>query len=224
MVGVCFDMDGVLVDSEDHWVEREREDLFAWLVPDDRVPVGEITGMHYGEIYEYLAEHYAVDADWETYDAWFQETAREIYLEEVELLPGTHALFDELHRRDATIAIVSSSPRDWIALVVDRFDLTGDLEAVVSAEDVDGPGKPAPGIYEHAADVLGEDPSDCVAVEDSEHGIAAAVEAGMACVAYDIDAHDDFDLSGADVVARDPEGLAEAVIELVEARGGRVDP
>jgi beta-phosphoglucomutase-like phosphatase (HAD superfamily) len=67
-------------------------------------------------------------------------------------------------------------------MVCDRFDLR--FDAVVSAEEVDGPGKPEPHVYHHAADELGVSSIDCVAVEDSVPGVQSATAAGMTCVAY----------------------------------------
>jgi beta-phosphoglucomutase-like phosphatase (HAD superfamily) len=52
------------------------------------------------------------------------------------------------------------------------------FETVVSAQDV-ARGKPAPDIFLHTAQQLGVDPADCVVIEDSAAGVAAARAAGM---------------------------------------------
>ncbi|WP_257299484.1 HAD family phosphatase [Haloarchaeobius sp. FL176] len=209
---VLFDMDGVLVDSEHYWVEREERDILPWAVPDATVEPSEITGMNYREIHDYLVEHYDVAVAKEEWVARFDETAAEIYAEHAALLPG-FADWLPAARGDVPVAVVSSSPHHWIDLVRERFDLA--FDARVSAEDIDGPGKPAPDIYEYAADVVDLAPDRCVAVEDSEHGIASAVAAGCTCVGYVSGADDSLDHSAADHVVDSPEELLATVDELL---------
>jgi len=208
---VLFDMDGVLVDSERHWVPAEREEILPAAVAGDPPAVGEITGMNYREIYDYVAEHYDATLDREAFLELYEETARKIYGEQVSLLPGLPDLLDDLATAGVQTAVVSSSPHDWIDRVLDRFDLDDRFDAVVSAEDLDAPGKPAPRIYEHAAGRLGVDPAESLAVEDSEHGVASAVAAGATVVGYRSGADDDLNLSGADVVVENPETLVRTI-------------
>jgi len=209
MTAVLFDMDGVLVDSEDYWVEREREEIFPEVVDDGPVQPAEIAGMNYREIYDYLAEHYAVTVGRETFLGLFDRTAREIYTEHAALLPGVKPLLSDLHAAGHRTAIVSSSPPDWIDLVVDRFALD-EFDAVVSAETVDR-GKPAPDVYERAAATLGVAPAECLAAEDSEHGVEAAVGAGMTVIGYRSGADESVDLSAAAVVVETPAALRDEI-------------
>jgi beta-phosphoglucomutase-like phosphatase (HAD superfamily) len=62
--------------------------------------------------------------------------------------------------------------------LLDRFG-----DRIFSGEDVEH-GKPAPDLFLHAADVMGVEPSRCVVIEDSRHGVAAARAAGMHVFAY----------------------------------------
>ena len=216
MRAVLFDMDGVLVDSEDYWVAYERDELLPEVVPHTDVDVAEVTGMNYREIYDFLESEYGTALSREAYLERFEEFARELYTERVSLLAGVHDLRDELAKRGVAVAIVSSSPHHWIELVLERFDLAGDFDAVVSADDIDGKSKPEPDVFEHAAAELEVPPEACIAVEDSEHGVESAARAGTTTVAYRIDAHDDLDLSAADVVVDSPAELRETVLELVD--------
>jgi len=213
MDAVCFDMDGVLVDSEDYWHPYEREQLLP-LVGLEDLDLDEITGMNYREIYDYLAATYEVETDRREFLGWYEETATAIYGEEVRLLDGADELLADLRERGVTLALVSSSPHDWIDVVLDRFGL--DFDAVVSADAFDGPGKPEPGVYEHAADRVGADPADVVAVEDSVHGIESAGRAGMHVVGFRHGAADETDRTGADYVADSPTDLREHLLARVE--------
>src|SRR4051795_1081707 len=99
----------------------------------------------------------------------------------VQPMPGVVALIDALLERGVPIGLATNSGREFAtralraANVYDRFD------AVVSAEDVERP-KPAPDVYLAAAAALGADPARCVALEDSETGVAAARAAGMTVI------------------------------------------
>jgi HAD superfamily hydrolase (TIGR01509 family) len=213
MDAVCFDMDGVLVDSEDYWIPRERADLLPELLPEDDIDIAEITGMNYRDIYDYLAANYEVAASKSDFLSWYDETAESIYGEDVDVLPGARSLLARLDDRGTSVALVSSSPPHWIETVVDRFDLS--FDEIVSADAVDVPGKPAPDIYEHATDLLGVPPEDAIAVEDSGHGIEAASRAGMHVVGFRHGDADDTDLSGADVVAPAASDLREHLLAQV---------
>jgi len=210
---VLFDMDGVLVDSERYWVRREREAILPATVEGEAPEISEITGLNYRDIYEHVAAEYEVAVDRERFLELYDEAAAEVYGEQVRPLPGLDDLLGALSDAGVPAAIVSSSPHDWIDRVVERFDLGDAFAAVVSAEDLDGPGKPAPDVYEHAAARVGADPDACVAVEDSAHGVASASAAGATVVGYRSESDDSADLSAADAVAATPADLAAAVRE-----------
>lgn len=212
---VLFDMDGVIVDSEDYWVEREREELLPAVV-EEEIPVSEITGMNYKEIYAFLDSNYTTRVSREEFVERFEAIAAEIYTERAELMAGFRELLADLDEREITTAIVSSSPPDWISLVTERFRLEG-FDAIVSAEDIDGPGKPAPAIYEHAARELGVSPEECIVVEDSAHGVESAAAAGAYTIAYETSTNDDHDHSAADERVSGPEALRERLLALCDA-------
>ena len=208
---VLFDMDGVIVDSERYWVPTEREEIFPDVVADG-TPTDETTGMNFRESYDYLDEHYETTVEKDEFVERYEDAARDIYGEKVELMDGFRELVADLRAADRRIALVSSSPPDWIERMLDRFDLHDAFDEVISAEQIPGEGKPAPDIYEYAAGELGVEPEDCVAVEDSENGVAAARAAGMAVVGYRNKSEETLDLSEADAVAESPEELREELL------------
>ena len=202
---VLFDMDGVIVDSERYWAEYEEERILPAAEVSGLDP-GEITGMNYKEIAEYLTENYDAAVGTDELQAIYEECAAELYTERADLMDGFRDLCGTLRDRGIRLAIVTSSPPEWIEMVRDRFDLTG-FDATVSAEEIDGPGKPEPHIYRHAAEAVGVDPADCVAVEDSTNGVASATAAGTACIGYRGGSDRTLDLSAADVVVDGPQEL-----------------
>jgi HAD superfamily hydrolase (TIGR01549 family) len=80
--------------------------------------------------------------------------------------------------RETRVALASGSNHEVIAAVLAMRGLRPHFEKVVSAQDV-AKGKPAPDIFLHTATLLGVPPADCVVIEDSAAGVAAARAAGM---------------------------------------------
>ena len=85
------------------------------------------------------------------------------------------------------MAIASSSPMEVIRAAVDRLDavrpgLKGWFHETLSAE-AEIRGKPFPDVYLSAAGKLGVEPGDCIAFEDSVHGLRSSHAAGMHCIA-----------------------------------------
>ena len=206
-------MDGVVVDSERYWDEIKPEILDAALVSAEVSP-DEVTGMNVLDQYDHLSERFEVRVSREEYFDLYDEHAETVYTERSELMDGFRDLLDALDDRGAAVALVSSSFPHWIEMVLERFDLGDAFDEVVSAEDLDAASKPEPDIFLHAADRLGIDPERCVVVEDSEHGVEAARNAGMRCVGYRTDVNGGQDLSRADEVVEGPGELREAVLSL----------
>lgn len=182
--GICFDMDGVLVQSEDHWVSIQRERILPTVAPDDDIPLSAITGRDYTEVYPDLDAEYDLAVSREEYERLFAEAGREIYRDHATMLDGVDDLLMALRDAGIPLALTTSAPWDWIDVIEERFGLLHHFDTAVSAQDVDGPGKPAPDIYERGAAELGHDPADCWAVEDSVAGARAAVAAGMTTVGF----------------------------------------
>ena len=98
--------------------------------------------------------------------------------------PGVRRLAQEAHDHGWTLAVCSTSALASVQAVLDTVmgtELSAKF-AGVFAGDVVTAKKPAPDIYNHAADTLGLSHRDCVVVEDSRNGLQAATAAGMRCV------------------------------------------
>ena len=214
---ILFDMDGVIVDSEVYWHELEQRRILPEALGNDHPDPDETTGMNFREIYDYLDANYEVRVERSEFLSLYERTAREIYTQKASLMAGFRELCAELREAGVTIGVVSSSPHEWISLVTDRFDLA--FDAIVSAEDIDGPGKPEPAVYEYAAAVIEVEPSQCLVVEDSVHGTRAASRAGATVIGYRGAANADLDLPAADVVVSSPEELRAELHRRVDAGG-----
>ncbi|WP_370945765.1 HAD family hydrolase [Amycolatopsis sp. cg5] len=176
MDGVVFDLDGVLVDSEQIWDEVRRrfvaEHGGAWTDEATRAQ----QGMSTPEWARYLAGLGVDLPPDEIADEVIRRMA-ERYAEGPPVITGG----PEAVRAVAAaypVAIASSSPQ----VLIDSFLVATGLEDLVkvalSSEKV-AKGKPAPDVYLEATRRLGVDASRCAAVEDTTNGLKAALAAGM---------------------------------------------
>lgn len=210
MEAIIFDMDGVVVDSVEYWNEL-REAVIREELGVDPVDVSELVGMNAGDEYDYLARDHRLRRSKESYVDLLERNASEVYRERVDLLPRFEVTVDTLARNGLSVGLVSAAYRRRVEMVLDRFDLHDRFDVVVAGDDVPGPSKPDPAIYEYALSQLGVDSGGCVAVEDSEHGVSAAKRAGVRCIGYA--RRSDQQLASADEVVTDPDALADRVIE-----------
>ena len=210
ITAVLFDMDGVIVDSERYWHEEQPNHIFPQALDGEQPDLSETTGMYYKEIYDYLDEEYETTVSKAEFVDMFDEVAMDIYHNRVELLDGFQEIRAALADREIPVAIVTSSPSLWHDIVIDRFDI--DVDEIITAENLDADGKPAPDIYQKAAGIVGQPPEQCLVIEDSKNGITSAKRAGATVIGYRAEHNAETDLSEADVVAEDPEELREAII------------
>ncbi len=137
-----------------------------------------------------------------------------VYREELPLIPGAPEAVRRLAER-WPLGLASSSNRELIDLVLDLSGLAPCFEATVSSEEV-ARGKPEPDVYLEAARLLGVEPDECAAVEDSNSGILSASRAGLRVVAIPNALYPPGEdaLAHARAVIRSPDELTQ---ELVEA-------
>ena len=178
---VVFDLDGVLLQSEEVWdAVRERYVREAGGRYDEEVQRA-MMGMSAPEWSRYLHEEAGVRQDPEDINRAVVERMLEAYRSELPLLPGAV----EAVRRTAKsfpLGLASSSNREVFEAVLDLAGIADCFGATVSSEEVSR-GKPAPDVYLEAARRLGVEPECCTAVEDSHAGIRSAKSAGMRVVA-----------------------------------------
>jgi HAD superfamily hydrolase (TIGR01509 family) len=135
----------------------------------------------------------------------------------VEPRPGVLRWLSDADRLGVPVGIASSSPAEWVAGHLDRLGIRRFFSSVVCRTD-QIPAKPAPTSYLLACEELGSDPSRSVAVEDSSHGVAAAVSAGLFTVAVPHRLTAGLDLSDADLVVG---SLGDLTLPDVLARASR---
>ena len=209
---VVFDMDGVLLESEEIWdavreaYVRERGDRY------DAEIQRAMMGMSSTEWSRYLHEAAGVRDE---PDEINREVVRRMLASYREHLPLVDGAVDAVRRLAARypLGLASSSNREIIDTVLDVAGLAGCFAATVSSEEV-AHGKPAPDVYLETARRLDVSPARCAAVEDSHGGIRSAKAAGMRVIAFPNPSYppDDEALALADVVIR---SLGELTVDVV---------
>jgi HAD superfamily hydrolase (TIGR01509 family) len=199
--GLLFDFDGLLVDTETP-SRAAYEDLYrehGHELPLDKwaTLVGTIGAEFDPDAH--LEQLVGRPLDREQLTTW--RRAREDELVDLEdFRPGIEDYLAEAHRRGLSTAIVSSSTREWIARHLARLDRANGWDAIVAADGEVERAKPQPALYLEALDMLGLQPSEAIAFEDSLNGIRAAKAAGIFVVAVPNPITETFALDEADLL------------------------
>jgi HAD superfamily hydrolase (TIGR01509 family) len=180
---VIFDCDGVLVDSERLSIRLDAELLrqLGWELTEEEIVerwVGRTEAAMKAEIADHLGRD--IDEEWSA----FAESYDRAFAKELEPVDGIAEAVDAI--QDAGYATCVASSGDLAKIrrnlaktgLLDRFD-----GRLFSADDVEH-GKPAPDLFLHAADAMGAAPERTAVIEDSAHGVAAGLAAGMKVFAY----------------------------------------
>ena len=214
IAAVIFDLDGLLLDTEQVW-DEVREELVRELGGrwHDRAQA-DMMGMSSLEWSRYMHEELGLPDPPEEISAEVVRRMAARYRERLPLIDGAVEAVQRLAGR-SPLGLASSSNRELIDLALEVSGLGRSFRATVSSEEV-ARGKPAPDVYLEAARRLGVDPHACAAIEDSRSGILAAKAAAMRVVAIPNRHYppDEETLALADVVL---DSLAELTPEAIES-------
>ncbi len=206
---LLWDLDGVLVDSAAFHYLAFREVLAALGVAlDEETFRRQLLGLRNDAILRRLLGDLPPERIAQL--AGRKEVAfRRLIAGRVQPLPGAREAVLAAQRRGIPQAIVSSTPRENVRLVLESLGLREAFAALVAEEDVTR-GKPDPEGFLLAADRLGVAPARCLVVEDAPEGVRAAKAAGMRCLAV--------------ATTRPPQMLAEADLVLPSLADPRALP
>jgi HAD superfamily hydrolase (TIGR01509 family) len=178
---VVFDLDGVLLDSEQLWDEVRREVVGAQGGYWTEGATTAMQGMSAPEWSRYMREELGLQLAVERIDELVVAGLRRRYQRELPLLTGAVEAVARLAER-WPLGLASSSNRVVIDEVLAGSGLTEHFTITVSSEEVPR-GKPAPDVYLEATRRLGRAPEECAAVEDATNGIRSALAAGLRVIA-----------------------------------------
>lgn len=178
-------MDGVLVDTEPvhYQVSNQQFKNLNIEVSDDLYHT--FTGNSNKMIYEKIKNHFNLsqeiselidDKNHLFFDAFAKDT-------QLSLMPGVKDLIIELHQSGMQLIVASSSEMEIIDMVFERFGLNPYFSHKISGNDFPE-SKPNPAIFNKAVELSKHNKNECIIIEDSTNGIAAAKAAGIFCIAY----------------------------------------
>lgn len=214
IAAVVFDLDGVLIQSEEVWDEARRALAAAADVPWPDDATAAMMGMSSPEWARYMHEEVGVPSPPDQINAAVVRFLEQRYRRELPLIEGAQAAVARLAEH-WPLGLATSSNREIVDLVLEVGDLAQHFAVTVSSEEV-GAGKPAPDVYLETVRRLETDPRQCVAIEDSTNGIRAAVAAGLAVIAIPNPAHPP-DRSALEIAATVLSSLADLSADAVRS-------
>ncbi len=139
-----------------------------------------------------------------------------------------HELAAQKDEIQIKLGVASAACKEEILMNLHELGITGHFDVVVSGvddlshyNDPEGVNKPKPYIYLHSAKLLGLDPAECVAVEDSRPGVLAASRAGFITVAVPNDFTRTHDFSAAHLIIKSDEGIDSS--QFLKLVSGQLD-
>lgn len=176
---IIFDCDGVLVDTEkigngillsmaqEHGFEMELEDAYR-----------HFNGRNLKDCFRHIEE--AIDQKLpENFETEYREKSFEAFKTQVKPMEGIIDFIENIEKLKIPYCVASSGPVDKIRLNLEVAGLLGRFENKIFSSYQIGSWKPEPGIFLHAAAVMGFEVKDCIVVEDSKAGVKAGVSGGF---------------------------------------------
>lgn len=208
---VIFDMDGLLIDTEPHWQATEREvlgELGVEITPEMQVAT---FGLRCDEQIRYWYDHRPWKGkNFGEVEQRYNDVMLKYFNREAELMEGARQALDFFSSRGLPMALASSSNMELINAFLDRFGFHHFFNVVYSAEFEEF-GKPHPAVYLETARRLNVAPVNCLALEDSFHGLIAAKAARMKTIA--VPEHADPRFGASDVVLGSLNELTEELFQ-----------
>ena len=213
MKAVIFDMDGVIVDTEPYNMERVYQYVLSLNPRAKREDMYQNAGRVKQDVWTRIANIIGLERGWEETmldyrQNWvpyhpFEIPYKKIFREE------TIDILNWAREHGMKTAVASSTAYEKVKEILTEVGVVPYLDLILSGEFFER-NKPDPAIYLKAAELLGVEPEDCVAIEDSTVGITAGYRAGLRVIAL-IDDRFGFDRSLADVEVA---GLGEVIEKL----------
>lgn len=179
--GFIFDCDGTLMDTIDAWHEAENKLMAEAGISLTKEERDELNSLTLDEAGNWFYEKFDVLESPEQVRQLIFDHMLDYYRTQAELNPGVQQFVDELEAAQVPMAILSSSPQDFLQAGLDRVGMTHTFDAVVSVDDL-GTTKRDVATYHALCEQLGSDPALTWFFDDSWYALKTAQEAGLRVV------------------------------------------
>jgi HAD superfamily hydrolase (TIGR01509 family) len=173
-------MDGTIIDTEPHWMLAETQLIAQYGGSWSHEEALQLVGQGLRHSARVLQARGVTLSEDEIIDLLTEIVLTKIRESGLPWRPGARELLLELRAAGIRTALVTMSIRRMAEMVADAIDFEA-FEIVVAGDDVEH-SKPHPAAYLLATELLGVDPADCVAIEDSPPGVASATASGAATI------------------------------------------
>lgn len=198
---VIWDLDGVLIDSESHYLRLEKEFLKRLGIEADQDVLKNYMGVPFDRYFPLLAEKYGSKISFDEAKKRYHEFIEKLYSNHVELTPHIKEVLNKLSE-NYLFALATSTTKKLADVILTKFSIIDLFNVRVHGDEVKN-GKPDPEIFLKACSELAVKPEEAVVVEDSINGIKAGNAGGIKVIAYKTLHNKDLDFSLADFVVTD---------------------
>lgn len=184
---IIFDMDGTIIDTETIWAQAMQELIasrgITYQVGAECPLTRQVRGLALNESCQIIKDTFELKDSVKDLAQEKSKKAVQLYKTKVKFIDGFLDFHEQVIIRKLKNGIATNADDATVAITNEKLNLKklfGDH--IYGISKVNNICKPNPAIYLYAAMQLGIDPEDCIAIEDSEHGIRAAKSAGMFCI------------------------------------------
>ena len=180
ITAIFWDNDGVLVDTERLYFQATQEVMSAAGTPLSDADYREYFLRQDRGAWHLLVERGVSQDEIARLRQVRNDRYSELLREQARAIDGAAGTLKQLHGK-YQMGVVTSSRRDHFDLIHERCDLLQYFDFVLTTGDFPRV-KPHPDPYLMAIERSGASPDECIAIEDSERGLAAATRAGIRCI------------------------------------------
>lgn len=187
---VIFDLDGVIIDSHNIWIEARRKTLEHYGKLVDLKMEKELEYACKGQNHIVASKNIInianLNVNLEDLDEYTLKIASQLVMKKVKFIDGFEKFYRNILNYKLKYAVASNTNKTFLKAVEFKLNLKKYFgDNIFTAKDVVNH-KPAPDLYLLAAEKIGVLPQDCIAIDDSFIGLQAARNAGMYCIGFNM--------------------------------------